>query len=420
MDGLDTSTVPATIRRSSVVTVGFSKRDVVGAVFYWSTTSAGVRRANIADATPEDYITGSPGTTYTSPTDKVKCVACHTVSRDGKYMAAPVQAMSGNGLWIAQVTADAPPTPLVKDVANTMGNGFASISPDDSQVAVAWGGALWTVDRASGAFGANIALGGMLKATHPDWSPDNTQLAFATGDGDAPSGASIDLIPYTNPGWGTPTTLVASTGMGGMATSNLFPMFSPDGKWIAFSRGKGGHGDITAQLWVVGSTVGSTPVEMINANRVVSNVLGDGQTENNQPTWAPRPAISTGSRSTAQREYGVVSKAEHSADSGSPPSIRRSWRRAAWIRSYPAFRLQFQGLTENNHRPFWTLDVRRQPRRRHAPTWRRPPATWPWRASPIPTRRVTRSSTAAATRAYVCDTARTTASPISASPPVIQ
>src|SRR5207237_629343 len=103
VDGLDTSTVPPTVRRALTpapalldkVTIGFSKQDVVGAVFYWSTTSAGIRRANIADAAPEDYITGVPGTTYASPADKVKCVACHVVSRDGKYMAAPVSAMSG-------------------------------------------------------------------------------------------------------------------------------------------------------------------------------------------------------------------------------------------------------------------------------------------------------------------------------------
>ena len=25
--------------------------------------------------------------------------------------------------------------------------------------------------------------------------------------------------------------------------------------------------------------------------------------------------------------------------------------------SYPAFRFSAQGLTENNHRPFWTVDV---------------------------------------------------------------
>ena len=353
VDGLDNSTGPPTIRRSSVVTIGFSKQDVVGAVFYWSTTSAGIRRANIADAAPEDYITGAPGTLYANPADKVKCVACHVVSRDGKYMAAPVSAMSGGSLWIMEVTKTAPPNPLVKSVANTNGHGFATISPDDATVVAAWGGKMWTVDRASGAFGANIALTPFSAGTQPDWSPDNKQLAFATGSGDAPGMASIALLPYNNPGWGTPQTLVAAAGK-----ANLFPMFSPDGKWIAYSRGKGGHGDLTAQLYVVGGSVGALPVEMVNANRVVSNILGDGQTENTQPTWAP-PGDLYWVAFNSQREYGVVS----------PKGTQQIWVAAvdpsklggAIDPSYPAFRLQFQGLNENNHRAFWTLDVRDAP-----------------------------------------------------------
>jgi Tol biopolymer transport system component len=265
-----------------------------------------------------------------------------------------VQAMTGSGLWIAQVTNNPPPTPVVEGVPSTMGNGFASISPDDSQVAVAWGGKLWTVDRASGALGQNITLPGMMKATHPDWSPDNTQLVFATGSGDAPAGASLAVVPYTKPGWGTATTIVASTGM---MQSNLFPMFSPDGKWIAFSRGKGGHGDVTAQLFVVGAD-GKNPTELVNANRVVSNVLGTGQTENNQPTWAP-PGDLYWVAFNSQRAYGVVQGA----------GTQQIWVAAvdpaklggSGDPSFPAFRLQFQGLTENNHRAFWTLDVRDDP-----------------------------------------------------------
>ena len=78
--------------------------------------------------------------------------------------------------------------------------------------------------------------------------------------------------------------------------TNLFPMHSPDGQWIAFSRGKGGHGDLTAQLWLVPAK-GGTPVELVNGNRVVSNAMGDGLTENSQPTWAP-PGDYHGSPST--------------------------------------------------------------------------------------------------------------------------
>ncbi len=368
VDGLDASTTPPTVRRSAPITIGFSKQDVEGAIFYWSTTSAGIRRANISAATPEDYMTGKPSTTYTNPNDQVKCVACHVVSRDGKYMVAPVDAMSGGGLWITEVTRAAPPTPLIKNVPQTKGHGFATISPDDANVVAAWGGKMWMLDRATGANKGDLPLGAVT-GTHPDWSPDGSQVVFATGKDDSPAGASLMTIPWAGGKWGTPAMLLQGSGMMRMPKpmmgvppppggSNLFPMHAPDGKWIAFSRGKGGHGDMTAQLWVIGAK-GGTPVELVNANRVVSNAMGDGQTENNQPTWAP-PGDYHWVAFNSQREYGVVL----------PKGTQQIWVAAidpaklgtAQDPSFPAFRLQFQGLDEDNHRAFWTLDVRDPPK----------------------------------------------------------
>jgi hypothetical protein len=356
VDGLDETTQPPTVRRSAAITIGFSKQDVLGAIFYWSTTSAGIRRANIAAQYPEDYIVGKPSTTYTNPADAVKCVACHVVSRDGKYLVAPVDATSGKSLWVTQVTKDAPPTPLVKSIANTAGHGFATISPDDATVIAAFMGKMWTVDRATGAFGANLDLAG-LKGTHPDWSPDNKQVVFATGDGDAPNGASIALLPFLNGQWGAPTKIVDPPLMGTKPMgTNLFPMHSPDSKWIAFTRGvKGGHGDLSYQLWTVAAG-GGTPVELINANRVVSNEMTDGQHENAQPTWAP-PGDYHWVAFNSVRPYGVVL----------PKGTQQIWVAAidpaklaqgGVDPSFPAFRLQFQGLQEDNHRAYWTLDVR--------------------------------------------------------------
>ena len=67
------------------------------------------------------------------------------------------------------------------------------------------------------------------------------------------------------------------------------------------------------------------------------------------------------------REYGVVL----------PKGRQQIWVAAVDVNklgqpgvdpSYPAFRLQFQGLNEDNHRAFWTLDVRDKPRIPQDPT----------------------------------------------------
>jgi dipeptidyl aminopeptidase/acylaminoacyl peptidase len=309
-----------------------------------------VRRANVKDAVPEDYLTGQPQTKYANG-DTVKCVACHTVSRDGKYMAAPTDASWGKSLGIYEVTVAAPPTPLVKTVASTGGHGFATISPDDVYVVAAWGGKLWMVDRASGMFVADIALAGG-KGTQPDWSPDNQQVVYASAAGDAPTGAAITSVPYLGgTGWGAPVRLTTPG-----TQSDLFPMCSPDGSWIAFVRGKGGHDDLTAQLWLMRKD-GSDPIEMLAANRVVNNATGNGQHQNSQPTWAPDTDEDLQFVAfNSMRAYGLVQKA--GTQQIWVAAIDKARLEAGEEPSFPAFRLQFQGLEENNHRAYWTLDVR--------------------------------------------------------------
>jgi hypothetical protein len=349
LDALDKTGASPVVRRAAPITIGFSKQDVLGAIFYWSTTAAGVRRANIHDAVPENYI--AAGTLYSSPDDKIKCVACHVVSRDGKYLAAPVASDKTQGLWITEVTTAAPPNPIVRGVLNTKGHGFATISPDDETVVVAWKGKLWSVKRTDGSLIENFNLAG-LKGTQPDWSPDNTQLVFATGEGDAPAGASLAVLPYNNPGWGAPVTILPANGL-----SNLFPMFSHDGKWIAFSRGKGGHGDMTSRLNLLAST-GGTAVDLVKANDWISNRVAPSpapQTQNSQPTWAPAGDLYWVAFNS-QREYGVV--AAQGKQQIWVAAIDPAKLGTGEDPSFPAFRLQFQGLDENNHRAYWTLDVR--------------------------------------------------------------
>lgn len=355
VDGLDGSTV----RRSDSIRIGFSRRDVAGAIFYWSTTSAGIRRANVRDANPEDYITGKPKTRYPSGTE-VRCVACHTLSRDGRYMAAPVQATSGDSLWVMEVTGSPPPTPLLDAIPDTKGHGWATFSPDSAEVVAAWKGKLWSLDRASGTKLYDISVGaGMAKGTHPDWSPDDRFLAIATGEGDAPGNASIALLRRNaaEGRFGAPEVLVPSVG----GVTHLFPMFSPDGQWIAFSSGSGGHGDDEAQLQVVRAELSDprpTAIELVRANRVVSNRVTDGQHQNSLPTWAP-PGDLAWVAFNSKREYGVVSDGRMQQIWVAAVDLSKA--EAGEDPSYPAFRLQFQGLEENNHRAFWTLDVRDPP-----------------------------------------------------------
>ncbi|MBX5481825.1 MAG: hypothetical protein IRZ16_08300 [Myxococcaceae bacterium] len=98
------------------------------------------------------------------------------------------------------------------------------------------------------------------------------------------------------------------------------------------------------------------PIELKAANRVVNGVMTDGRHENNMPTWAP-PGDYDWVAFNSVRPYGVVFP-----NGGTQQiwvrAIDRQKLSAGEDPSFPAFRFAFQGLTEDNHRAFWTLDVR--------------------------------------------------------------
>lgn len=339
----------ARVFQAPPITIGFSRRDVKGAIFYWSTTAAGVRRASVSDAAPEGYVVGKPvGTALPNAAGTVRCVACHTVSRSGKRMYAYTEATVKGG-FVYEVTLQPPPVPLVTTQITTR-KGFGTFRPDDLRVVA-------TVDRKLAEFeadtGQKIVDLPVPEGTNPDWSPAGHELAYSDKGGDSPQGANLSLIGYAGGAWSDARVLVPAAGQ-----SNLFPSFSPDGHHVAYARGRGGHGDRTLQLFVV-SVDGGVPVELINANRVVNSQLTNGQHENNMPTWAP-PGDFEWVAFNSVRPYGVVYPTGGTQQIW-VAAIDRGRLAQGIDPSYPAFRFAFQDLAENNHRAFWTLDVRDPP-----------------------------------------------------------
>ncbi|MFZ5468401.1 MAG: TolB family protein [Myxococcota bacterium] len=335
------------VYRSAPIRLGFSKRDVKGALFYWSTTVAGIRRAAVSDAAPEGYIVAKPvATVLPSPGGTVKCVACHTVSRSGKKIVAFSDTTASKGIYVYDVTLTPPPTPVITTQI-TDKKGFGTFSPDDARVVATVGDKLAEFDANNGTKLADLP---MAKGTNPDWSPTGKELVYSNQGGDSPGNASLEVIDYTNGQWGPTRLLVAAAGL-----TNLFPSYSPDGTHVAYSRGQGGHGDRTFQLFLAPSD-GGTPVELVTANRHVNNLVTDGQFENNMPTWAP-PGDLDWVAFNSLRPYGVVFP-----NGGTQQiwvaAIDRGKLGTGQDPSFPAFRFAFQNLNENNHRAYWTLDVR--------------------------------------------------------------
>ena len=76
------------------MTLLFSDAAVEGAIYYWSTGTQGVMKALVSDPIPSKF--------YTDPAaaNSNTCVACHTLSRDGKRLAV---GYGGEKLWEVSV-----------------------------------------------------------------------------------------------------------------------------------------------------------------------------------------------------------------------------------------------------------------------------------------------------------------------------
>jgi hypothetical protein len=354
IDGVTTN--DTNVYRSAAITIGFSRRDVTGAIFYWSTTAAGVRRATVSDFNPDDYVVAKPvATVLPNNNGAVKCVACHTVSRSGKRMFAFTQANASGG-FVYEVTPQSPPIPLLTTQITTA-KGFGTFRPDDARVVATVGNAMqeWDIDA-----GVRVAILPVAEGTNPDWSPTGTELAYSDQGGDSPAGANLKAISYTDGGWGAVRQLVAAAGF-----TNLYPSYSPSGDYVAYARGKGGHGDKTLQLWLAKTDGTVPPVELATANRIVNSATTLGQHENNMPTWAP-PGDLLWVAFNSVRAYGVVFPAGGTQQiwvtAIDPAKLGQRLPDGGVVDpSFPAFRFPFQGLAENNHRAYWTLDVRDPP-----------------------------------------------------------
>lgn len=227
----------ATYRSTSVGVTVFAG-SISGAIYYWDLS--GGKMMQISDAGRKALIPAPPA----DPKDpNNRCVACHTVSRDGRYLAAELWGGSREST-IFDLTADLTPDPaptVVRPGAYTAL--FATFNPDATRLLINNGSSLQFIAVPTG---MPVSPAGtplpQTKAAHPAWSPDGKQIAYIS---DIDGGWAVDyttgdlsVIPVT----GSDTFGDSKVIHPGGGLANSWPSYSPDSNWIAFGRGTNSRG----------------------------------------------------------------------------------------------------------------------------------------------------------------------------------
>nr|MBA3453827.1 PD40 domain-containing protein [Deltaproteobacteria bacterium] len=221
--------------------------DITGAIYYWN---LGAGRMERIDTAGRALAIQNPPP---RPGDGQRCIACHSVSKDGRYLSGSLWDAGQQGAVFdmsnpSVVTADPAPT-LAPLSTTTYTQLFSTFNHDATRLMLNVGNSLTLIDPRNG---ATVPTNGTpLPATgssHPSWSPDGTLIAYVNNHNGASwavdyTAGDLAVLPSSaGDTFGPPTTLVSSAAAGAAFAAPSWPTFSPDSAWIAYGAGVNSRG----------------------------------------------------------------------------------------------------------------------------------------------------------------------------------
>lgn len=364
LDALNSRVIP-----SSPIETRFARGSLYGSVYYWDLDAGRMLRINARNAMAENFMPNPPDRTNGS-----RCVACHTVSRDGRWMAAAAtsrMSMDGFSNTVFDLTADLSPTPAPTVSASANAN-CSTFNPDATRVLAcgsSWSSGFSLVNPRNGM--SQMATGlPTQRATMPEWSPDGRTIAFIDNvslNADRnPIGGDLRTLTISDPA-AEPLDFAAGRTLhaGADATPGLprgnadaWPTWAPNSDLLAFQHGQAAFSfDGQAALFVVPRT-GGNPVRLDRAND------GPNGTGSYRPTFSPFTTMEPSGRRLfwvafySTRDYG-------NAQAGT----RGTNRRQIWVAainagaeagtdpSFTAYWLPGQNVSDHNVAGYWAAEA---------------------------------------------------------------
>lgn len=202
------------------------------------------------------------------------CVACHALGAQADPVLAVVRDDQNGPILMRTISGDEVPIPPVN-------GSYLAWSPDGKKIAISVNDKdIQILDLESGSL---VPLNGAsdpdIIETMPAWSPDGKTIAFVRASQTAERTAKIDVPAdiYTIPAsGGAPLPLPGASGDG----FNYYPAYSPDGKWLAFTRhvdGQHTYADNAADIYLVPANGGERILLRANTEEWADS----------WPSWSP-------------------------------------------------------------------------------------------------------------------------------------
>jgi hypothetical protein len=324
-------TATNTLVTGKPVSIRIAQGSLYGQVYYWA-ISEGLLQTIAADTAARSPVMASPPT---------GCVACHTISRDGRYLGASLEGnprqLTVFDLTDAAALAASPAQPLFTP---SLAEVFSTFSADGTLLLTSgYGSAQGGGDgndgfqllvAATGAAAPSSGLPTDQHVTHPDWSPDGKNVVYVGNTAGETDGyyshytsSDIFVMPVSGgstPAFGAPVMIhhgAAAMGGAESGSADAHPTWSPDAKLVAFQHGQVAYSQFNPNgaLYAIAPTAGSNPVRLDKANG------GASGTSAFWPTFSPFSTTEGGAvyywlAFFSQRDYG-------NAQAGTKGSTRR-------------------------------------------------------------------------------------------------